>query len=84
MNGCERIPVKTKVLALTGAGTEVDCEGLEVTVYADGGDVCLKTVKSVSDSDAFVIANGSCLTLGGRFVLSGTSGKARLLFCRLL
>lgn len=84
MKFCERIPVKTKAVSLSGGAVAVDAEGLEVTVYAKDTDVYLKTAAAVSDAEAFVIPQGSLLTLDGGFVLSAASGEARLLYCRLL
>lgn len=84
MNYCEKIPVKTRRIALSGNSERVDCEGLEVTVLAKGSDVYLKADESVNDENAFIIENGNTVTLCGSFVLSGVSAEARLLYCKVI
>ena len=59
MNYCERIPVKTKKINLSGENVKIDCEGLEVTVYAESGDVYLKSTQVTPDEEAFIIKSGS-------------------------
>ncbi len=84
MNYCEKIPVKTRRIVLSGVPERVDCEGLEVTVLAKGSDVYLKADETVSNENAFIIENGKTVTLCGSFVLSGTSAEARLLYCKVI
>ena len=84
MNYCERIPVKTKKIALSGENVIIDCEGLEVSVYADGGDIYLKSNAQTADEDAYLIKSADSITLCGSFVLNGTNAKARLLYCKVI
>ncbi len=84
MNYCERIPVKTKKITLSGEDVKIDCEGLEVSVYADGADVYLKSSAETADEDAYLIKSGNSITLCGSFVVSGTNAKARLLYCKVI
>lgn len=80
----ELIPEKTKCITLSGNTETVDCEGLSVTLLADGGDISLKARPTDADSDAFTVKNGTSITLCGRFTVSADSAKARLLYCRRL
>lgn len=84
MNYCERIPVKTQALKLSGTNVRVDCEGLEVSVLANGADVFLKAHESVSDENAYVIKSGESVTLCGSFVLNSSSADVRMLFCKVI
>ena len=80
----ERIPVKTGSLSLSGEAVGVEAEGLEVTVYAKSADVLIKTDKNVSDDDAFILASGTCVTLGGHFFLKAEEPDVRLLYWKRL
>ncbi len=80
----ERIPMKTAAITLSGSSVLVDAEGLEVTLFADGGDVLIKKHTTDADSDAFKLPDGSRITLGGDFVIGGTGATARLLYCKTL
>lgn len=81
----ERIPVKTKGLAVSSTPVTVDAEGLEVTVYASDADVLLKADAGTTDANAYILKNGGSITLSGRFVLKAASAaNVRLLYCKLL
>lgn len=84
MNYCERIPVKTKKITLSGENVKIDCEGLEVTVYAESGDIYLKSTQVTPDEEAFIIKSGSAITLCGSFILSSAQAVARLLYCKVI
>ena len=84
MNYCERIPVKTKKITLSGEDVKIDCEGLEVSVYADGPDIYLKSTVDTSTEDAYIIKSGNSITLCGSFVLNATQANARLLYCKVI
>ena len=83
MNRTGRIPVKTKEYVLTDSDTEINTEGLEAIIFADGGDVRLKAMKNADDADAFIIKDGTYASLGGRFWLSGSGASAYICFCDL-
>ena len=80
----ERIPVKTAAVTLAGKAVKVDTSGLEATVFAKKSDVFIKANESVSDAQAFVLAAGSSVSLGGTFFLKAEEADVRLLFCKLL
>ena len=84
MNYFERFPVRTESKALTGEMTEINCRGLEATLFADGADVLIKADKAASDSDAFILKNGESIALNGRFFVKSDSGSVRILYCRIV
>lgn len=84
MNYCERIPVKTRKVSLSGTAEKIDCEGLEVTVFADGGDIYVKANSETPDDNAYILKSGTSITLCGQFVLSANNVSARLLYCKVI
>lgn len=84
MRTYERIPVKTKKYELTDSLTEINTQGLEAIILAEGGDVCLRAQKNASSSDAFIIKEGTYAYLGGVFWLSGSGATALICFCDLV
>ena len=85
MQPYERIPVKTACVSLTSGKAEViDCEGLQVTMLAQDGDIYIKVSESTPDDSAYVLKSADSITLCGRFVISGSNAKARLLFCSII
>ena len=80
----EIIPEKTRCIYLSGTAEALDCEGLSVTLFADGGDIELKVHAFDSDDDAFIVKDGTSITLCGKFIINASSARARLLYCRRL
>ena len=71
-------------VTLAGKAVKVDTAGLEATVFAKKSDVFIKANESVPDAQAFVLAAGSSVSLGGTFFLKAEEADVRLLFCKLL
>ena len=84
MNYFERIPVRTEGVALTGEITEINCNGLEASLFADGSDVLIKADTAVSDDCVFILKNGERINLNGRFFVKADSGSLRVLYCRIV
>ena len=84
MNYCERIPVKTRKVTLSGTAEKIECEGLEVTVFAESGDVYIKANAETPDSESYILKTGTSITLCGAFVLNASTSSARLLYCKVI
>lgn len=84
MNYCEKIPVKTETVNISGRDVRIDTEGLEANLYVTGGDAYIKANSAVKNEDAFVIKNGAYFTLNGAFYIGGENAVVRILYCRII
>lgn len=84
MNYFEKIPVTTQSITFLANEQTIDTTGLEATIFAKRGDVFLKTVEDIDNSEAFVIKEGTYFTLCGRFILASADAEVRILYCKIM